>query len=273
MSPQPARVVDAHAHVFERSLPMVDDRRYTPDRDATLAHYLEQLDAHGFSHGVLVQPSFLGTDNGYLLEALRAGSGRLRGVAVVDPSVGEDELGRLLAAGVVGVRLNLVGRALPDFHAAAWPLFQARLQRLGLHVEIHCAAAQLPQVLPTFLDAGNVVVVDHFGRPEGPSGCSDAGFQYLLSAAARGQVWVKLSAAYRLGAGDGASFDGPQATAALLGAFGAARLVWGSDWPHTHFTGRMDFATSRQLLDALVPDPAVRNQILGVSPATLYFQR
>jgi predicted TIM-barrel fold metal-dependent hydrolase len=272
MSLQSAMAVDAHAHVFERSLPMTADRRYTPDRDATVGQYLEQLDRNGFTHGVLVQPSFLGTDNRYLLEALRASPERLRGVVVVEPSIAESELARLLAAGVVGVRLNLVGHALPDFHAAPWPMFQTHLQRLGLHVEVHCAAAQLPQVLPSFLDADNVVVVDHFGRPEGPLGTGDPGFKYLLAAAASGQIWVKLSAAYRLGAGDGQSFDGHQAVARLLQAFGPGRLVWGSDWPHTHFTGLMDFATSRQLLDTLISDGSVRVQVLGTAPATLFFR-
>jgi len=270
---QPATmVIDAHAHVFERSLPMVDDRRYKPERDATLGQYLEQLDHNGFTHGVLVQPSFLGTDNSYMLEALRASRDRLRGVAVVDPAIGESELERLVAAGVVGVRLNLLGRALPDFRTAHWPKFQASLRRLRLHVEVHCQAAELPEVLPTFLDAGNVVVVDHLGRPEGPLGCDENGFQYLLSMGASGQVWVKLSAVYRLGAGDTKAFDGPRSVAKLLSALGPHRLVWGSDWPHTHFAGPMNFGAARQLLDVLVPDALVRSELLGTSPAELFFQ-
>nr|CUV26796.1 protein of unknown function [Ralstonia solanacearum] len=44
----------------------IRDRSY----DATLPAYLAQLDAHGLSHGVLIQPSFLGVDNSYLLAAL-----------------------------------------------------------------------------------------------------------------------------------------------------------------------------------------------------------
>src|SRR5258708_22274183 len=67
-----ASSVDTHAHVFERGLPMPDARRYAPDEDALLGTYLHHLDTHGMAHGVLVQPSFLGTDNSYLLQALRA---------------------------------------------------------------------------------------------------------------------------------------------------------------------------------------------------------
>ena len=77
--PLPATAaVDTHAHVFHQGLALADTRRHTPDYDATLAQYLELLDGHGLSHGVLVQPSFLGTDNSHLLQALRAAPARLR---------------------------------------------------------------------------------------------------------------------------------------------------------------------------------------------------
>src|SRR2546425_200566 len=77
-----ASSVDTHAHVFERGLPMPDARRYAPDEDALLGTYLHHLDTHGMAHGELVQPSFLGTDNSYLLQALRAQPQRRRAAAM-----------------------------------------------------------------------------------------------------------------------------------------------------------------------------------------------
>ncbi len=65
-------IVDTHAHVFARSLPVLPDARYVPGYDATIAQHLDLLDAHGVDCGVLVQPSFLGTDNRHLLTALAA---------------------------------------------------------------------------------------------------------------------------------------------------------------------------------------------------------
>ena len=44
------------------------------------------LDANAVDCGVLVQPSFLGTDNSYLIEGIAAAGGRLRGIAVIDPA-------------------------------------------------------------------------------------------------------------------------------------------------------------------------------------------
>jgi len=64
--------IDTHAHVFLKNLPLVPGHRYTITYDASLDQYLAMLDRHGMSNGVLIQPSFLGTDNRYLLSALLA---------------------------------------------------------------------------------------------------------------------------------------------------------------------------------------------------------
>lgn len=44
---------------------------HAPDYDALLDDYLALLHTRDISHGVLVQPSFLGTDNSYFVNALR----------------------------------------------------------------------------------------------------------------------------------------------------------------------------------------------------------
>ncbi|MFX5494428.1 amidohydrolase family protein, partial [Acinetobacter baumannii] len=79
-------------------------RRYTPAYDVTVEEYLARLDAHGMSHGVLVQPSFLGSDNSYLLQAIARAPQRLRGIAMVDADIEDAQLQALQQGGVVGVR-------------------------------------------------------------------------------------------------------------------------------------------------------------------------
>src|SRR3546814_1735729 len=139
----PEGSIDSHAHVFVPGLSVIAERRNTPDYAAPLDDYLALLDAQGLDHGVLVQPSFLGTDNSHLNAALQRAAGRCRGVAVVDPSIDANELQAMNDGGVVGARLNLFGRELPDFTQALWQSFFEKLNALAWHVEVHCHKQQL----------------------------------------------------------------------------------------------------------------------------------
>ena len=264
--------VDTHAHVFRRDLPMKPDRRHSPDFDALPQDYLAHLDSTGLRFGVLVQPSFLGTDNSYMLQVLASHPDRLRGVAVVDVACTEDELDRLALAGVAGIRLNLVGLPLPDLGDAQWQSLLVRVARRGWHVEIHRAAADLPLLIPHVLKAGGHVVVDHFGRPDPIAGEEDPGFRYLLSQASEGRVWVKLSASYRIWQPTNGSAGQRSTVLAglLLQSFGAQRLLWGSDWPHTEHRHLAEYGQSRQWLDEWVPEAEDRERILVGSPAELF---
>jgi len=266
----PALRIDTHAHVFARGLPMADVRRYTPAYDVTVEEYLARLDAHGMSHGVLVQPSFLGSDNSYLLQAIARAPQRLRGIAMVDADIDDAQLQALQQGGVVGVRFNLVGGApLPDF-GGAWRDTLTRIAALGWQVEIHREAADLPRVLEPLLALGLKVVVDHFGRVDAALGVDDPGFRYLLSTGPSRQVWVKLSAQYRNGGSEGGARFAGQAWPLLRQHFGPDRLLWGSDWPHTQHESMTSYADSWRRFESLVSDEADRRCITGETAAQLF---
>jgi len=269
-APAAVTAIDSHAHVFVRGLPLAPQRRHAPDYDATPADFSALLDAHGVSHALLVQPSFLGTDNRFLLDAIRARPRRLRGVAVVDPEADDLALQALADGGICGIRLNLVGLPIPDFSRPAWQRLFARVRALDWHVELHRDSQALAQAGQPVLDAGCKLVVDHFGRP---GALADAGQAWLLAAAAGGRTWVKLSAAYR----NWPVPSAPQARAAadrLLRAFGAGRLLWGSDWPHTEHREWVDYTAAQAALADWVPDAAARQRILVDTPARLFkFER
>jgi predicted TIM-barrel fold metal-dependent hydrolase len=262
--------IDAHAHVFVRGLPLAQQRRHAPDYDATVDAYASHLLANGVSHAVLVQPSFLGTDNSFFLDVAKRYPRRFRGVAVVDCAVTDSELARLNSMGVVGIRLNLVGLKLPQLTAPDWQQLFARINALGWHVEVHRQAVDLHAVAGPLLEQGCTVVVDHFGRPDPRSAADDPGFKYLLSLAGTGRVWVKLSAAYRSAVNDDGAALGTALASRLLDAYTPARLVWGSDWPHTQHQQFVDYAATRLALDQWVPDAAQRESILTNSARTLY---
>ena len=262
--------VDCHAHVFLRSLPMPDRRRAPSGYDASPDDYWRVLHANGMTHGVLVQPSFLGTDNSYMINALRQYPDRLRGIAVVDPSISVAELDQLQSAGVVGIRLNQVGLPTPDFASPAWKALLHQLRERQWQVEIHQVAHALPPLIDPLLNAGVKVVVDHFGRPDPQRGVDDPGFRYLLSLGASGRVWIKISGAYRNGENGRGQQIALEAMPLLRDAFGVQRLVWGSDWPHTLFEKTAFYADQRALLNQWLPDAHDRQQVLADVPARLF---
>jgi predicted TIM-barrel fold metal-dependent hydrolase len=259
--------IDTHAHVFHRGLKLASGRRYAPDYDAPLDLYLQQLDRNGMTNGVLVQPSFLGTDNSYLVESLRAAGARLRGIAVVDPAISAAELRVLDRAGVVGIRLNLVGQPLPDLAAPEWKALLASVKSMGWQVEIQRNAADLAVLVPQLLDHGVAVVLDHFALPDPKRGVADPGFQSVLTLGSSRNVWVKISAPYRNGAA-GETFA-KEAYPLLRAAYGLDRLLWGSDWPHTQFETSESYDKNRLFLDDLVADQEARAQLLA-SPKLLF---
>jgi predicted TIM-barrel fold metal-dependent hydrolase len=257
--------IDTHAHAFTSDCAFNPERQYTPERDAPLEAYLALLDDNGVSHGVLTQPSFLGTDNGFLLECLNRAKGRLRGIAVVAPDTGMDELDRLAKAGVVGIRVNLVrGDPLP-LGDQAWQDLFARVAALTWQIEVYALSSDIPGVLDALGPSGARVVIDHFGRPDPELGVDDPGFKTLLAGAAGGRLWVKMSGPYRLEGGDVGAYAG-----ALMEAFGPKRLLWGSDWPWTLNSEGKIYGDTLAWLGDWVPDPEARAEILGPTPFALF---
>ncbi|WP_043484320.1 amidohydrolase family protein [Arthrobacter sp. SPG23] len=226
----PASSIDTHAHIFEPGLTAVADARYVPDYDATLDQYLNVLRANGVGRGVLVQPSFLGSDNSYLLAALEAAPDRLRGVIVVSPDgVGaelcEERVGYLHGVGVRGVRLNLIGQAIPDLFLPAWHAAGASMAKHGWHLEIQASGQQWLHLAPAIRAWPGKLVIDHLGlpQPEYPEA-----IRAVQDLAALEHVWVKVSGPYRSSRQQAGSMF-----AELLERGSADRLVFGSDWPFT----------------------------------------
>ena len=255
-------LTDCHFHVFQAGV-AVPGARYVPAYAATLQAWQDAASACGVVRGVLVQPSFLGTDNGLLVAQLQARPDALRGVAVVAPTASAGALHALHRAGVRGIRLNLAGRAAD---LAPWRRASAiwdALLELGWHVELHTDQGALPVTLAS-LPAALPLVVDHMGKPAAVR-AADASIHALVQRSRQAQVYVKLSGAYRLNGLD------PGALARLwLDAIGPARLLWGSDWPCTNHEQEADYPALLSALHAWVGSVAAE-RVLTDNAQALYW--
>lgn len=260
--------IDTHAHIFRRDLPMVSGRRYSPEYDATVSQYLGHLDRHGLSHGVLIQPSFLGTDNSFIELAIAEHPHRLLGVAVVSRDVDDKQLDRLVECGFRGIRLNLVGKELEDYSFAEWQSFFAKLAKRNLQIEIQRKFDDFATFIPDMIASGATVVIDHFGLPAGGIDPSNPRHLALLEMLNSAQIWMKASAIYR------APMTEDEAIKSLgnlrEAAGGIDRVIWGSDWPHTQHETAVDYDGQVAMLANLFPLVRERQQVLVENAARLF---
>lgn len=229
----PANACDCHVHVFEApaAFPFSAGRLYTPG-PATSRDLLELLDAIGVRRAVIVQPTPYGADNRCLLDALNRLAGRARGVVVLETQVTDQELSALNLAGVRGIRVNLETSGANDPKAATRDIMAAAAtaEKMGWHVQIYTNLAMVVALRDVILDLPVPLVIDHFGRAQAKRGISQPGFEALLSMAASGKIYVKLSAPYRVS--EAADYSDVDEIANKLIAANSDRMLWGSDWPH-----------------------------------------
>lgn len=257
---------DCHAHVYDL-VSQTQGSNYRPSRPAPLSDWRSHLQDCGLRGGVLVQPSFLGVDNSQLLDTLASLGDHFRGVAQLSNTTPVEELSKLNAAGIVGVRWNLIENRcpLPDLDDPQWITFLDRIKAMDWHLEIHLEGQRLPELFPTLHQHGVTLVVDHIGLPSHDDPLADPGFRLLLDAGLHGRTWVKLSAPYRSRATNPALH-----VQALLDRLGPERLVWGSDWPWTRHEGKHTYRQAFEWLEGWVSNEKDRQTILEHSPRQLF---
>ncbi len=274
----PANACDCHFHVFgpPHRFPLAATRRYTPPA-APIEHYFMMQKAVGLSRGIVVQPTAHGIDNSAVLDAVAQGGGRLLGVANIDRSTSDEELARLQAGGIRGVRFSLMSdrAGATDDIAAAIP----RIAPLGWSLDLHVEPAHLLAHEGFIRDIPAPVVIDHIGRVRPADGLDQPAMRLLLDLARDDNFWIKISCPDKISDVPEAVVDcglpyadvTPFAQAAIDVA--PDRILWGSDWPHANNFSPGRIPNDGDLLDLLAefaPDEAVRNRILVDNPARLY---
>lgn len=261
-------LIDTHFHAFTRSLPLAEGARYRPNYDADFSALQTLWREQGIERGVIVQPSFLGTNNAYLLQLCEHSAHILRGVAVISSDISEEKLAQMHAKGVRGIRFNWVGLTpWPDVAGSDWAHVRRSLQVLKMHVQLHVEGARLAQAAACFSNWLVPLAIDHLGRPDSATSWQ-AHAQLLQQLATQrndsNRIYIKLSAPYRCGA----SFA-PLAQR-LIETIGAEHLLWGSDWPFTQHENSQTYAAQMHAFQAAASDAHIQNAITRAAQL-LYF--
>jgi len=266
----PDGACDSHVHVFgpQSRYPCVATPHYTlPDGNLRqLQHMAQVLNLQRF---VIVQPSYYGTDNSCMLEALATAGTRARGVAMVNEGTSDAELEAMHVRGVRALRLDLFLRSsLPTSELIAYIERSARRTKaFGWHVQFYAPGWVIRDLLPFLAELDADFVVDHMGYMLESDGLTRLDFDRLLKVIALGRGWIKLSAPYRI-ARDG-NFARLQPLVAAVTDAAPTRVIWGSDWPHIPDGGR-DTGELLNLLATWVPDTEALARVLVKNPARLF---
>ncbi|MBX8512563.1 amidohydrolase family protein [Pseudomonas cichorii] len=263
----PAGSVDCHMHLYDGRYPAVANAKLLPD-DASLEDYRQLLQRLGMSRMVIVTPSTYGTDNRILLDGLLRSQGNARGIAVVDPSISAEELGRLHDAGVRGIRFNFStgNTSLDDLEKLA-----PRVNELGWNVQVACGP-HLVELEPHLARLQAKLVIDHMGHVPHPEGVKSDAFASLTRLLDNERTWIKLSAPYIRSLSGAPDYEDSGKVASALIMRNAERMLWGSDWPHpTQAADRKpDDAAILDLMWAWAGDEKKRTSILRDNPVSLY---
>jgi predicted TIM-barrel fold metal-dependent hydrolase len=232
-------------HVVDpRKFPLAKDAQYQPSPH-TIDQAKKFLSSLGIEKMVIVQPSIYGNDNSCTLDGLQQ-LGTKNGRAVIQfdaDTTSEQQLREWHALGVRGVRLNFksVGAKLEGTSLAIQlHKYANAVKSLNWVMELYISMEDIPLLEPIIPHLGNVkICIDHFGHPSDASiatAQSSAvlpGFTSLANLLKLNNVWVKVSASYRLHRDP--QHPLVQSLARYILRSRPDRCVFATDWPHTRF--------------------------------------
>ena len=270
----PAGAVDAHCHVFGPGdiFPFAPERKYTPC-DASREQLFALRDFLGFSKNVVVQATCHGADNSALLDVLEHSDDRARGVVTVKADVTHEELARMHALGVRGVRFNYVKRLVDPKPDDYYRQIIEKIRPLGWHVVLYFEPADLEQKWDFFTSLNIPIVIDHMGRPDVTKDVEGPEFAVFLAFMRENpNVFSKVSCPDRITVSGGPLYADVVPFARTIVEEFSDRVLWGTDWPHPNMKKEMpDDGILVDYVPSIAVTPALQRKLLVTNPDTLYW--
>jgi L-fuconolactonase len=271
--------LDAHQHFWALANPFT--RWPTPELAAIYRDY-QPADLRGLLQEsridatVLVQASPDVAESLYLLD-MAAHCDFVKAVVGWIDFESADALGQLTRLGAYPV-LKGLRVMVQDIPERRWllrrefaPIFAAMIAR-GLRLDALVRRVQLPDVLGLSQHYPELaIVVDHAGKPDIAGGEFDTWARDIERLAQQGNVCCKLSGLWTEAGADHSVTRIRPYVRHLLGCFGPARLMWGSDWPVLELAGRYTDWLGQCEEELLAQQSqAASAEILGVSGCRFY---
>jgi len=269
-------ITDAQIHLWEperADRPWPKDGRATPHRPNgfTAEQMLAEMDPVGVDRAVIVPPSWVGETNAYALEAAAMYPTRFAVMGRFDPAArgANDQLaGWLQQPHMLGIRVTfntptLVAGLDNGMFDGLW----AGCARYGVPVMALFAGPLLTRVPPIVERQPDLkLIIDHMGRipsSHGPEAFAD--LDLLLALERFPNVWVKTSCAPTHSEEPYPYRDIQPHLRRIYDAFGARRLLWGTDITRLRGTYQECLSLFQKELDFLSADD--KEWILGKSAA------
>ena len=267
----PPDACDCHLHIYDPQFPMAWPKlRATPD--ASVAEYRLLQKRLGTTRAVVVQPAAYGVDNRVTVAAVaQLGLHRARGIAVLHPTVSDEELAALAAGGVCGLRFTQHDPQTAVTSPEMIEPLARRIQDLGWHTQLHLRGDQIVEMATLIESLPGTLVFDHMGRLPQPEGTNHPAFRIIAKLVEAGRAWVKLSGPYLDTQVGAPRYTDATRVAREYVKLAPERVVWGSDWPHpTERDLKPDDAILLDLVQEWVREEETRGRILVENPAKLY---
>lgn len=275
-------IVDIHPHIISD-----DEQAYPPaplfgkrsdwsqERPSTVEALIAAMDAAGVAKAAVVHSSTTyGFDNSYVVDGCNKYKDRLVAVGSVD--VLQPDAAKTIVEwkerGLAGLRL-FTGGSTKEFDPSeledprsypAWEL----CSELGITMCIQTGPIGLPQVTALAKRFPKVkIILDHLGRPDVLDGPPYANAKSMFDLAALENIYFKLTPRIF---GDVKKEKASAETffPAVVKAFGAQRLAWGSNFPTSPGTLSEILATAQKGLASLSDED--RAWIFEKTAKTLY---
>jgi len=262
----PANACDAHFHIIDPRFPSPETVK---PEGSTLDDYLIHQRRIGTTRAVPVQPKYHRTDHACMLDTLKRLGANGRGIGVCHPDVADNELKRLDAGGIRGLRFSVWN---PKDTVTTIDMIEPlakRIADLGWHVQLHMSGEQIVETAAMLNRLPCPIVFDHMGRLPPKLGPDHPAFPVIVDLVGKGRAWVKLAGAY-LNTEQGPPYADATRIAQAFVTRVPERLVWGSDWPHVTEKHKPDDAELFDLLAVWAGSDRNRDLILIENPAKLY---